>query len=84
MKWIIVSDIHANLPALEAVFADIEERFPGIFSNKTRPEARIASLGDQIGYHPYRYLCCVSDKTALRYPTGSVQNERTQFSQRYD
>lgn len=53
MKWIILSDIHANLPALEAVFADIEERFGGILSHKSRSEARIASLGDQIGYHPY-------------------------------
>lgn len=29
MKWIILSDIHANLSALEAVFEDIEERFGG-------------------------------------------------------
>jgi predicted phosphodiesterase len=53
MKWIILSDIHANLPALEAVLEDIERRFPGILSEKNLYKARIASLGDQIGYHPY-------------------------------
>lgn len=53
MKWIILSDIHANLPALEAVLGDIEKRFPGILSPKNASEARIVSLGDQIGYHPY-------------------------------
>ena len=53
MKWIILSDVHANLPALDAVLADIEQRFPGILCNKNRCHERIVSLGDQIGYHPY-------------------------------
>jgi hypothetical protein len=41
MKWIILSDIHANLPALDAVLEDIERRFPGIQSDKNHYEARI-------------------------------------------
>jgi len=53
MKWIILSDIHANLPALEAVFSDIEGRFSGSLSKEKRSDVRIISLGDQIGYHPY-------------------------------
>jgi hypothetical protein len=53
MKWFILSDIYANLPALEAVFADIEERFGGSLSKEKRSDVRIISLGDQIGYHPY-------------------------------
>lgn len=49
MKWIILSDIHANLPALEAVFADIEERFAGSLRKEKRSDVRIISLGDRIG-----------------------------------
>jgi predicted phosphodiesterase len=44
MKYAIISDIHGNLPALEAVLADIAER-PGIDS--------IFHLGDLVGYAPW-------------------------------
>jgi len=40
MRWAIVSDIHSNLEALEAVLADLE---------RERPEA-IVCLGDFVGY----------------------------------
>ena len=42
MKLAVVSDIHGNLEAFEAVLADME---------KTRPD-QIHSLGDNIGYGP--------------------------------
>jgi predicted phosphodiesterase len=53
MKWFILADIHANLPALEVVLADIEKRCHGIISARDRSRGKIASLGDQIGYNPY-------------------------------
>ena len=40
MRWAVVSDIHANLEALEAVLTDLE---------RERPEA-IVCLGDFVGY----------------------------------
>ncbi len=40
MRWAIVSDIHSNLEALEAVLADLE---------RERPEALVC-LGDFVGY----------------------------------
>jgi diadenosine tetraphosphatase ApaH/serine/threonine PP2A family protein phosphatase len=40
MRWAIVSDIHANLEALEAVLADLE---------RERPESLVC-LGDFVGY----------------------------------
>ena len=43
----IVSDIHGNLPAAEAVFADIKEK--GV--------SRIVSLGDTVGYGPFPAEC---------------------------
>jgi len=43
MKIALFSDIHGNLPALEAVFDDIEKR---------RPDA-IYCLGDLVGYAPW-------------------------------
>ncbi len=43
MRIAIFSDIHANLPALEAVLADIERR---------QPHA-VYCLGDLVGYAPY-------------------------------
>jgi diadenosine tetraphosphatase ApaH/serine/threonine PP2A family protein phosphatase len=45
MKLGILSDIHANLEALAAVFADMETRPGG-------PPDRLASLGDLVGYGP--------------------------------
>jgi predicted phosphodiesterase len=44
MKYALVSDIHANLPALEAVLKDIESR-PDVDS--------IHHLGDLVGYAPW-------------------------------
>ena len=41
MKIALLSDIHANLPALEAVLADIEKQKPDTFY----------CLGDFIGYN---------------------------------
>ena len=43
MKYALISDIHANLPALEAVLADIAGR--GITS--------VYHLGDLVGYAPW-------------------------------
>lgn len=43
MRYAIISDIHANLPALEAVLADIGEREVGA----------IYHLGDLVGYAPW-------------------------------
>ena len=44
MKYALISDIHSNLPALEAVLADIERR--------SDVEA-IYHLGDLVGYAPW-------------------------------
>ncbi|WP_298737446.1 metallophosphoesterase [uncultured Chitinophaga sp.] len=41
MKIALFSDVHANLPALEAFFKDLESR---------RPDA-IYCLGDLVGYN---------------------------------
>ncbi len=41
MKIALFSDIHANLPALEAFFKDVDER---------KPDA-IICLGDLVGYN---------------------------------
>jgi putative phosphoesterase len=43
MKLALISDIHANLPALEAVLADVDER---------RPD-QIYCLGDLVGYNTW-------------------------------
>lgn len=45
MRYLIISDIHANLPALEAVLADA-----GSFD-------RVWCLGDIVGYGPYPNEC---------------------------
>lgn len=45
MKIGIVSDVHGNLPALEAVLADIP------------PVERIVCLGDVVGYNPWPAAC---------------------------
>lgn len=44
MRYALISDIHANLPALEAVLADIGER---------RRVAGVYHLGDLVGYAPW-------------------------------
>ena len=43
MRIALFSDIHANLPALKAVLADIEKRNPDL----------VYCLGDLVGYAPY-------------------------------
>ena len=43
MKIALFSDIHANLPALQAVFADMERQKPD----------QLYCLGDLVGYAPY-------------------------------
>lgn len=43
MKIALFSDVHANLPALQAVLADIDNRNPDL----------IYCLGDLVGYAPY-------------------------------
>ena len=43
MKFALISDIHANLPALEAVLRDIDGRYPDA----------IYHLGDLVGYAPW-------------------------------
>jgi predicted phosphodiesterase len=44
MRYALLSDVHANLPALEAVLRDIAER---------APEATVYHLGDLVGYSPW-------------------------------
>ncbi len=44
MRWALISDVHANLPALEAVLADIDRR---------SDVAAIFHLGDLVGYAPW-------------------------------
>lgn len=43
MKLALISDVHANLPALEGVFADLDAR---------RPD-QVVCLGDLVGYAPW-------------------------------
>ena len=43
MRLALISDIHANLPALEAVFADLDARMPDATYH----------LGDLVGYAPW-------------------------------
>jgi predicted phosphodiesterase len=44
MRLVLLSDVHANLPALEAVLADVERR---------EPRAPVYHLGDLVGYAPW-------------------------------
>jgi predicted phosphodiesterase len=44
MRYALISDIHANLAALEAVLDDINNKYP---------EAAIYHLGDLVGYAPW-------------------------------
>ncbi len=46
-RWAIISDIHGNLPALEAVLADIEAGGISV----------IYHLGDLVGYNPFPNEC---------------------------
>lgn len=44
MRYVLLSDVHANLPALDAVLRDVSERAPG---------AAVYHLGDLVGYSPW-------------------------------
>ncbi|MEJ7820000.1 MAG: metallophosphoesterase, partial [Rubrobacteraceae bacterium] len=44
MKYALISDIHSNLPALEAVLADIDAR---------EDVSAVYHLGDLVGYAPW-------------------------------
>ena len=44
MRLVLLSDVHANLPALEAILADVARR---------EPDAPIYHLGDLVGYAPW-------------------------------
>jgi predicted phosphodiesterase len=44
VRYVLISDIHGNLPALEAVLADLDERGDG---------AAVYHLGDLVGYAPW-------------------------------
>jgi predicted phosphodiesterase len=48
LKLAIISDVHANLPAMEAVLADIA----------SRNVHRIVCLGDMVGYGAWPNECC--------------------------
>ena len=43
MKYALISDVHSNLPALEAVLADIDGREADV----------VYHLGDLVGYAPW-------------------------------
>jgi len=57
LKLAILSDVHANLPALEAVLADVAGQ----------SVHRIVSLGDVVGYGAWPNECCelLQDKRAI-------------------
>ena len=57
MRYALISDIHANLPALEAVLADIAAR-PGVDATY--------HLGDLVGYAPW------PDETVERLRTAGI------------
>ena len=43
MRYALIGDVHANLPALEAVLADVESKRPDV----------VYHLGDLVGYAPW-------------------------------
>ena len=62
--WAILSDIHANLEALQAVLADVEQH---------RPE-RVLCLGDIVGYGPNPIEClAVNIPESIRVNIGELQ-----------
>jgi predicted phosphodiesterase len=44
MRYVLLSDVHANLPSLSAVLRDVAER---------APDAAVYHLGDLVGYSPW-------------------------------
>ncbi len=64
-KSALISDIHANLPALEAVLADIQQYKPD----------RIICLGDVVGYGPQPREClALVRKTCQHVLMGNHEN----------
>lgn len=61
MKYALVSDIHANIPALEAVLKDISQR---------RDVTATYHLGDLVGYAPWpdETLPCCATPRSLGWP----------------
>ena len=51
MRIALFSDIHANLPALEAFFADVETKNPDVFSGRvyTGDQGKQVGLVDEFG-----------------------------------
>ena len=47
MKYALISDVHSNLPALEAVLADIDDR------RERDDVGAVYHLGDLVGYAPW-------------------------------
>ena len=83
MRLAVVSDIHGNLPALEAVLADIERRqvdeliVAGDMVGCPQPQATLGSLRDQgalmiRGNHENYYLNCDRGRT----PTGNGNSKQ--------
>lgn len=56
MLQVILSDVHSNLEAFEAVLSDIKKRFPDIIGTGSH-QIQIISLGDLIGYGPNPIEC---------------------------
>ena len=57
MRFAVISDIHANLHALETVLADIDQD----------PVDEVWCLGDVVGYGPRPNECCdlIRERTAI-------------------
>jgi len=47
VKYALISDVHSNLPALEAVLADIDDRC------ERDDVGAVYHLGDLVGYAPW-------------------------------
>jgi len=47
VKYALISDVHSNLPALEAVLADIDDR------RERDDVGAVYHLGDLVGYAPW-------------------------------
>ena len=57
MRYALISDIHANLPALEAVLADI----------RTQSDlAATCHVGDLVGYEPTTSTVAAATRTRIR------------------
>ncbi|MBU2102984.1 MAG: metallophosphatase family protein [Candidatus Omnitrophica bacterium] len=66
MKIALISDIHANLPALSAVLADIKRRKIGVIWN----------LGDSVGYGPFpRETLALLMRLGLRSIRGNYDDK---------